>query len=206
MQKRRPTQVRQAQIVEAAMRIIALKGTRKFTAELLGAEVGVTAGAVFRHFKTMDAIVEAVVERMEAILFEGFPPKAADPVERVGIFFQRRAQAIVDSPHLSRLLLSDHLAQAGGPARAARLAEFKRRSRSFVLACLREAQKSGRLRGTCGPEEGTVLILGSILALAHAGTSIADRGPVEQLSRRVWAVIESTLRGKRSRSRPPAGT
>jgi AcrR family transcriptional regulator len=186
------------QIVDAAMCIIASKGARKFTAKLIGAKVGVTAGAIFRHFETMDAIVEAIIGRMEAILFEGFPPASADPIERLGIFFQRRVRAIVANPHVSRMLLSDHLAQAGGRAQAKRLEEFKRRSRNFVFECLCEARNAGMLLGGAGPEEGTILVLGSIFALAHSRTRISDKRQVERLSRRVWGVIESTLRGKRN--------
>lgn len=204
-QERRTTDVRQGQIVDAAMRIIASKGSRKFTAKLLGARVGVTAGAIFRHFKTMDAIVDAVVQRMEVILFEGFPPEAADPIERLGIFFQRRVRAIVANPDVSRMLLSDHLAQAGGRAQAKRLEEFKQRSRDFVFECLREAQESGIL-GAAGPEEGTILVLGSIFALAHSSTRVPENKEVEQLSRKVWGLIEATLRGRRNAAAHVSGS
>ena len=197
-QERKATGIRQVQIVDAAMRIIASKGPRKFTAELLGAKVGVTAGAIFRHFKSMDAIVEAIVGRMEEILFEGFPPKAADPIERLGCFFQHRVRTIISHPQVSRILLSDHLAQAGSRTQARRLEEFKRRSRDFVLECLRTAGESGLLRGEAGPEEGTVLVMGSIFSLAHSTTRVSDPSEVEQLAGRVWNVIESTLRGRRN--------
>ncbi len=196
-QERKTTDIRQVQIVDAAMSIIASKGPRKFTAELLGARVGVTAGAIFRHFKSMDAIVEAVVGRMEEILVEDFPSAASDPIERLGVFFQHRVRTIVTHPHISRMLLSDHLAQAGARAQSKRLEEFKRRSRSFIFECLIEARDSGLLRGEAGPEEGTVLVLGAILALAHSITRVPAPNEVEQLARRVWRVIESTLRGHR---------
>lgn len=39
-QERKSTDIRQAQIIDAALNIIASKGSRKFTAELLGARVG----------------------------------------------------------------------------------------------------------------------------------------------------------------------
>ena len=107
--KRNTMSERQAQIVDVAMRIIATKGARRFTAQLLATEIGVTAGAVYRHFESMEAIVDAVVERIGAILFEGFPPEAPDPIDRLGLFFRCRTRTILANPHLSRMLLSDHL-------------------------------------------------------------------------------------------------
>ena len=152
--------------------------------------------ALRENFKNMDAIVEAVVGRIEEILFDGFPPESADPMERLGLFFQHRVRTFVSHPHVSRILLSDHLAQAGSRIQASRLEELKRRSREFVFACLHEAGESDSLRGEAGPEEGTVLVTGSIFALAHFATRVSDPREVEQLASRVWGVIESTLRDR----------
>jgi AcrR family transcriptional regulator len=193
---RKPTTIRRAQIVDAALRIIASHGSRKFTAQLLGKEVGVTAGAIFRHFQTMNDIVEAVIESIETIIFEDFPPKEADPVKRLGIFFQNRVRAIVNNPDVSRLLLSDHLAQAGSSDQAKRLNSFKERSYRFVLECLHQAQKSGLLNGNAAPEEGTILVLGSIFALAHSKTRTINPTETERLAVKVWSVIESALLGR----------
>jgi len=194
--RREPTAVRKAEIVEAAMRILVADGTRRFTAEHIADEIGVTGGAIFRHFPSMDAVVEAVIERMEAILFHGFPPAAGDPLERLGLFFQQRVRIMIENPHVSRLLLSDHLAHAAGIGQAARIEGFKKRSSDFVLACLREAGRGGMLRGRAGPEEGTVLVMGAIFALAHETTRTVPPGRVENLSRNVWSVILSALGGR----------
>lgn len=191
---RKRVSARETQIVDVAMRIIATKGARRFTAQLLATEIGVTAGAIFRHFESMEAIVDAVVERMGAILFEGFPPEAPDPIERLGLFFQHRTRTIRANPHLSRMLLSDHLSQAAGPAQAARLEEFKRRSRAFVVGCLREAEHDGTLSKEVSPEAGAVIMLGSILSLAHATARITSGAGLERLADEVWAAIERTLR------------
>jgi AcrR family transcriptional regulator len=194
--ERRTTDVRKMQIVDAAMRIIATKGSRRFTAELLGAEVGITGGAIFRHFKSMEAIVDAVIDRMETILFEGFPPEAADPMERLGEFFRHRVRAIVSHPNVARLLLSDHLAQAGSRTHARRIEAFRRRSRSFVFQCLCEARDSGILNGEVEPGEGTILVAGSMLALAHARIRVPKSKEVGQLAHQVWKTIETLFRRK----------
>lgn len=195
----KPTRGRRAQIVGAAMRIIATRGVRKFTAQQLASEIGVTPGAIFRHFKTMDAIVDAVVDRMEAVLAADFPPRLPDPLERLHVFFERRVQTILANPDASRMLLSDHLAQAGGRGRASRVEEFKARSQAFVLACLREAARRGLLRDKAEPEAGAVLVIGAIFALAHASTRVLGKRRVERLSARVWATIEIALVGDTGR-------
>ena len=185
---------RQAQIVDAALRIIATKGSRRFTAQLVAKEVGLTSGALYRHFAAMDEVVDAIVDRVGEVLFEGFPPEAADPIERLRLFFHRRARTILGNPHVSRLLLSDHLAQAGGSAQTKRLGEFKRRSRAFVVECLEEASARGALVDGMSPEAGAVVVLGSVLALSHVAPRVVNGGGGERLIDEVWSGIERMLR------------
>lgn len=191
----KPMSERQSEIVEVATRLLATKGARRFTVQLLADEIGVTGGAIYRHFGSMEEVMGAVVEQIGAVLFEGFPPAADDPLERLRLFFHRRTRSVLAHPYISRLLLSDHLAQAVGKAQAARLEEFKRRSRTFVRDCLREAERGGLLTSGMSAEAGAVVVLGSILALAHAGARAAEETTPDRLSGEVWSGIERMLRG-----------
>jgi AcrR family transcriptional regulator len=191
---------RQAQIIDTAMRLLATEGARRFTVARMAAEIGVTGGAIYRHFESMEAIVDAVVEHMEEILFEGFPPRNTEPLERLEAFFVHRTRTLLSNPHISNLLLSDHISQASGPAHVERLSGFKRRTRDLVIDCLREAQRAGALADGADLEASAVLVLGSILTLALANSRISSEARAVQLVERVWALIEYALRG-----RGPAG-
>jgi AcrR family transcriptional regulator len=193
---------RQAQIVEAALRIIATKGSRRFTAQLLAKQLGLTGGALYRHFTGMDQVVDAVVDRVEEVLFAGFPPEAADPIERLRLFIYRRARTIVGNPHVARLLLSDHLAQAGGVAQSKRLGEFKQRSQAFVTDCLVEAREHGLLADGISPRAGTIVVVGSVLALSHLAPRVADGEDSERLLDEVWSGMDRMLRRSPGGQRP----
>lgn len=196
---------RQAQIVDAAMQIIAMKGSRRFTAARLASQVGLTGGALYRHFNSMDEVVDAIVDRVGGILFDGFPPQAEDPVERLKQFFYHRVRTILGHPHISRLLLSDHLAQAGGVAQSKRLDEYKRRSQEFVMACLKEASHAGMLIDGTSPEACAIVVLGSVLALSHTTPRIANSSDNQRLCDEVWAGIEAMLRQRQMAAKPMAG-
>ncbi|MFO8071763.1 MAG: TetR/AcrR family transcriptional regulator [Polyangia bacterium] len=188
--KRKPTEVRQAEIVEAAMRIIVAKGARRFTAQLIADEVGMTAGGIFRHFSSMDEIVDAVLDRMEEVLFQGFPPSAEDPWDRLKEFFEHRVQVMVEHPDISRILLSDHLAHLGDGKPASRVERLKRRSRRFVTRCLQEAAASGAMASDVSVNAATVMVLGAILAVGHSTTRVADETETKQLTAEVWRALE----------------
>jgi AcrR family transcriptional regulator len=190
---------RQTQIVEVALRILASEGPRRFTAQRLATEIGVTPGAIYRHFKSMEAIVDVVVDRMEATLFEGFPPEAEDPIECLRLFFHRRARVILANPHVSRLLLTDYLAQVASPTHAARVQKFKQRSQRFAINCLRRAARDGVLSNEVSPEAGAVILLGAVLALSHAGTGIAKGLKTADLFDDTWAALDRLFRDRHER-------
>jgi AcrR family transcriptional regulator len=197
MTARKPADSRRREIADAALKVIAEQGLGRFTSLAIAREVGVSDAALFRHFASKEDIVLAVIDRMEEVLFAGFPPADADPLDRLGRFFRRRIQVARDNPGVARLVGSEQLSQAAPPEGVARVAEFRRRSRSFVRGCLAEAHARGLLAEGVGPEEAAVLVLGALLALAHAAPDVR---PPAQLPERVWDALERFLRGKARRA------
>jgi AcrR family transcriptional regulator len=172
------------------MRIVAIEGPRNFTAQRVADEVGITSGAVFRHFDSMAGIIDQVTAHIGVILAEDFPTGVADPLERLRLFFLNRSRTIENHPHIARLLLSDHLAQAGGATSGDRLGTFKKRSRTFVVQCLSEAQQEGKLASGVKPEPAALVVLGAVLALSHTGTRSIRGAEAERLSNEVWGTLE----------------
>jgi AcrR family transcriptional regulator len=200
MTQRKAAESRRRDIADAALKVIAEQGLARFTSVAIAREVGVSDAALFRHFATKEAIVLAVIDRVEEILFAGFPPAGADPIERLGLFFRHRIEVIRAHPGAARLVGSEQLAQAAPPEGVTRVAGFRRRSQSFVRSCLLEADRGGLLAEGVGPDEAAVLVLGALLALARAPPGLR---PHAQLPERVWAVLERVLRRSRRRA---AGT
>jgi AcrR family transcriptional regulator len=181
--------------------VIAEDGLGRFTVLAIAREVGVSDAALFRHFRSKEEIVDAAIDRVEERLFEGFPPVAEDPVERLGLFFRRRVEIIRAHPGISRLVATEELAKAGAADAMERCAEFRRRSTSFVRSCLAEADERGLLAPGLGAEEASVVVLGSLLALAHT-TTAPRREVVATVAPRVWGALESFLRGAPARTTP----
>jgi AcrR family transcriptional regulator len=204
---RKTAEDRRREIADAALRVIATQGLGRFTALAVAREVGLTDGALFRHFPSMEAIVDAAIDRVEELLFEGFPPADEDPIDRLGAFFRRRAAVIRQNPGISPLVISDELAKAGSARGLERVAGFRRRSAALVRACLAEAERRGLLAPGLGTEEAAFVVLGALLALIH-GTTAPSAAAVVPLAARVWSALESFLRGSSARMqragrRPP---
>lgn len=208
--ERKPHEDRRREIADAALRVIAGQGLGRFTALAIAREVGLTDAALFRHFPSKDAIVDAAVDRVEEILFEGFPPPGDDPVARLAAFFQRRVEAVRTHPGVSRLVATDELAKAGSGEAAARVAEFRRRSTGFVRDCIADAARQGLLAPGLEPEAASFIVLGALVSLAHTASAPAP-DVVARVAPRMWSTLESFLRGPKARlqsagTRPPRRT
>lgn len=184
---RQPNDDRRRQIVDAALRVIAEQGLGRFTTAAIAAEVGLTDGALFRHFDTKEAIVLAAMDRVEEVIFAGFPPEDPDPIARVGALVRHRVAVVREHPVIARILLTDSLRHAAGPAGAEKVAGWKSRTMAFLRACLEEAAASGALRPDVPPAHGALIVQGTILAVALGVPGAgADDAP--------WTTLENLLR------------
>ncbi|MBI5511306.1 MAG: TetR/AcrR family transcriptional regulator [Deltaproteobacteria bacterium] len=190
--RRKPTAARRHEIAEAALDLIAARGVAEFTAMGVARAVGLSDAALFRHFDSMESIVQEVIDRVDKILFAGFPPHDADPLVRLQRFFGHRVEIMRRHPGVARLVASDILATLAPPAAALQVRSFKRRSLEFIRACVVEARQKGRLEGL-GVDEVCVLVVGSIHALTQRAWSMQPSPPSPALAARVWAALQRTF-------------
>jgi len=196
-QTRKPTEVRRQEIIDAAMQILATDGARQFTADRLGTAVGLASGSIFRHFGSMEEILDGIVGRIEEIIFADFPPSADDPLERLRMFFEARVRAISEHPEVSKLLLTSTLIPNGSKNdRGKRLSQFKVRSRGFVIDCLRRAKADDLLAGDISHEESSILVFGVLYAVGHMGISTRSGEDRGELVKRIWRLLERSLTGR----------
>jgi AcrR family transcriptional regulator len=194
---RHPSDLRRREIADAALAVIAEHGLARFTSLAIARKVGVTDGALFRHFASKGDIVLAAIERVEEILFAPGPPEAAEPLARLRAFFERRVAVIRENPGIARLVTSDQLAQAAPPEGVARVAALRRRSVEVVRRCLEDAAAAGALAPGVEPAAATVIVVGSLFALAHLRRELPGPTPArEELAADVWRELETLLRGR----------
>lgn len=166
---RKPSGVRRREIAEAALRVIGEQGATSLTAASLAAEVGVTPGALFRHFASIDEILGAAVEvAVEA--FEGtFPDAGMEPIERLRALALARVRLMRRTPGLAWLMLSDQVWLTVPEDGLKRLRALVKRSRKFLLAGFTEGIASGELRDDLAPETLLPIFTGTIHSLIAKG-------------------------------------
>ncbi len=163
---RKRTEERQPEIADAALRLIGSRGIAALTVAALAKELGLSGGALYRHFPSTDAILEAVARRAVELLGASTPAEGLAPREWLRQFAQARTETVGGHRGLSRLLLSDQFAFALPPAAAALLSEVVRATREGILGALVAGQRAGEIRSDLPAKALAPLVLGTIHMIA----------------------------------------
>ncbi len=195
MTERRSTEERKAEIVRAVISIIANDGLGRFTTAGIARAVGLSEGALFRHYPSKEAIILDVATHLERTLAASIAPPCDDPLDALRCFFTERVALLRREPDLVRILFSSQLEQALGPELNGKIIRVKQASIKKVRDCLLRARDNGLLRDDLPTDALLWFVIGMLQALVSqpgAHQAVAFLMPDEAL----WRVIEAFLRGK----------
>lgn len=174
---RQPTEVRQEALVDAALGIIATQGIAALNTRTLATAVGLSSGAIFRHFASLEAVLEAVVARVEAVLSATFPAPDLPGLQRLDRFIDARSTAVGNQIGIMRLVQNEQFHLALPTSSADRLKACVAQTRAFVAGCIRDGQASGHIRRDVDAAALAVIAMGTIQMLALNHLAAAAGGP-----------------------------
>lgn len=180
-----------ARILEAATAMLIESGYAGLSMRKLGARVGLSQAAIYRHYRDKADLVSQIIEagyRRLLAKIEAIPVQAADPASQLAAGIRAYVEFALDSPDLFKAVLLQDV----GPARSAIEAfspGVSRRRKTF--ATLTEEIRAGIEAGQfapCDPEITAQALWSSMFGLA---ARMAMEGGGGGESRR--AVIERSI-------------
>lgn len=166
--ERRSTGERRAEIADAALRIIATRGIAALSTATLAAEVGLTTGALFRHFPSRDAILDEVSRRVEELLQASLPSADLPPAQRLERFLDARTSVATEHAGLLRLMQSEQFTLALPKPAAQRLRGAVATSRELVTETIAAGQATGDFRSDQPAQALAIIVLGTLQMLAFS--------------------------------------
>lgn len=159
---RRTTKERRAELADAALAIVETRGIVALTTKNLADAVGLTTGAIFRHFESLDALFVAVADHVGNLLDATYPSEQLPPVERLARFIEVRSTVVGDRVGVLRLMLSEQFALALPEAAARRLRAAIDTTRTFLVETITEAQAAKQVRADLGAQALAVIVMGAM--------------------------------------------
>lgn len=197
-QTRAPTQARQAEIVRAVVDMAAVVSPDAITLQAVAQAIGVTQGAVFRHFPNREAIWLAVVDWVEdqllTVLDEG-EQRGADPLDSLYCMLLAHIAFVAAHPGVPRIIFHELSQPADSPLKQrtrALLASYRKR----LLRVITAARADGLLAPGLKPDAITTLCLGTVQGLVMQAMVADDTSGMPAAAKNVLSLCLRGIRNK----------
>ncbi len=174
--KHLPAEERRAATVEAVVELAAEQNPSDITTTAIAQRMGLTQGALFRHFPTKDAILESVMDWVAERLLarvDKAAASAASPMAALEAIFMAHIDFVAEHPGVPRMLFGE--LQRPGDTLPKKMVQTLIRRYSERLQHLLEAGKQqGELPAQLDIEAASVSFIGSIQGLVMQSLLAGD--------------------------------
>ncbi|OGA94640.1 MAG: TetR family transcriptional regulator [Burkholderiales bacterium RIFCSPHIGHO2_12_FULL_61_11] len=186
---KQPTEIRQGGLVEAALLLAAQRSPADITTGDLAQAVGITQGAVFRHFASKQAIwlaalnwvTDTLMTRLQAASDEA-QLAAPSPLAALQAVFRAHVDFVVAHPGVPRVIFQE-LQHAHDSALKACVRSLMQQYRDLLTGLLLRAQDQRLLAPGTDLQAAAVLFIGSVQGLVMQAlisgqvSAMADQAP-----------------------------
>lgn len=194
--KHLPAEERRALTVEAVVELAGERNPSEITTAAIAKHMGLTQGALFRHFPNKEAILQAVMnwvsERLMARIDKAVPAEAS-ALEALEKMFMAHAGFVMDHPGIPRVLF--------GELQRAEETAAKRLVRSLIRRYgerIERVLEQGKARGEIDPDldagATAVLFIGTIQGLVMQSMLEGDVSHIGREAPRVFAIFKKGIR------------
>lgn len=190
------TEVRQASLVEAALLLAAQHSPADITTADLARAVGISQGAVFKHFASKEAIWLAVLDWVAETLMTRLHTAAAG-ADRAALpalraVFLAHVDFVMVHPGVPRLIFQE-LQNPGDTALKSRVRALMLRYRQLLLTVLQHAKTQQTLRPELDLQAAAVLFVGSVQGLVMQALLADDVHAIAAQAPGVFALLQQGL-------------
>ena len=193
---------RQREIVAAVLALARERGPEAITTQAIADRMGVTQGALFRHFPDKATIWLAVFAwvrtALEAALATAMA-KAASPLAQLEAAFLAHVAFIAENPGVPRIMFHELQYPGDSPARA-EVRSMVTAYRKRLTRLFTQAKAAGELPPDLDAALAPVLFLGAIQGLVMQSALVGDEAG---MSRRARELLPLLLHGYHGRRRQP---
>ena len=190
------TEVRQAALVEAALLLAAERSPADITTADLAHAVGISQGAVFKHFASKEAIWLAVLDWVAETLMTRLHTAAAGAehaaLPALRAVFLAHVDFVMVYPGVPRLIFQE-LQRPGDTALKSRVRALMQRYRQLLLTVLQHAKTQQALRPDINLQAAAVLFVGSVQGLVMQALLADDVHAIAAQAPGVFAILQQGL-------------
>ena len=197
--QRLSTDERQREIVATVLALARERGPEAITTQAIADRMGVTQGAIFRHFPDKEAIWLAVfawVRESLGAVFTAAMAKTGTPLAKIEAAFLAHVAFIAANPGVPRVMFHELQYPGDSPVRAevrATITGYRKRLASLFA----EAKAAGELPADLDVTLAPVLFIGAVQGLVIQSALAGDEAAMMKRARQLFPLLLHGYRGRR---------
>lgn len=187
---------RQEEIVNVAVSLAAERGVDEVTTKDMADAMGLTQGAIFRHFATKDDIWFAVMQWIRARLMKVVGKAAesgTDPLDALEKMFFAHIAFISKHPAIPRLLFSEHLHKKSGKLKQL-IQEIISGYEGKIAALLAAGKEQGLVHLALDESSAATLYIGMIQGLVIQSSIFQGKRTLMDEAHKVFPIFMNGVR------------
>ncbi|MDD3040670.1 TetR/AcrR family transcriptional regulator [Bacteroides sp.] len=178
--------------IETVIELAGQQNPSEITTAAIAKHMGVTQGALFRHYATKDDLWQAVMEWVSIRLLdrlEGAARGASSPIESMKAMFLSHIEFVADHPGVPRMMFGE--LQRSAPTPAKRMAQtLIKNYRERLCTVIEEGKKSGEISPSLDAEAAAVLFIGMVQGLVMQSLISGDMGSMRVAGPSLFAIYQ----------------
>ena len=188
-----PANVRRAATVQTVITLAASINPADITTAQIAAHMGVTQGALFRHFADKQAVWTAVMDwTADTLLARIDAATGATPIDRLHAMFSIHIDFVVEFAGVPRILFGELQRDGGAPGKA-RVLALMSAYRGRVVGLLELAKAQGQIAVKTDTAAAATLFLGMVQGLVMQAMAADDFSAMPFVSKGLFAVYRDGL-------------
>ena len=195
MQKRRNTEVRRRQIADAARELIIKYGSEHITGRRIAKEIGLTEGAIYRHFKSKRHILSFLIEDVETTLvadIERGMTSGATPLQVIDNTMKSHISSIEQRRGVTFLVIAE-IISLGDKKLNRQASEVLNRYTERIRDIISEGVESGEIRDDVPPETAAILLSATIHGLVNLWALSNYSFGLEESYLSLWRMLREAI-------------
>jgi AcrR family transcriptional regulator len=193
-QKRQSTEVRRTQIADAARTVAVKYGSEHVTVRRIAKEIGVSEGALYRHFKSKHDILSLMVERIQEDLVADIKGGAAGqtPLETLEGALRNHISSMEQRKGVSFQVIAE-IISLGDKKLNRQASEALDKYAGHIRDLLSEGIEAGEIRKDADPERAATLLTAAIQGLVSRWALSNYSFNLEQQYLALWSMLRATI-------------
>jgi AcrR family transcriptional regulator len=158
------TEVRQEQIIQAAMELIAVRGLKGFSMAALANRIGLVPSAAYRHFKGKEEVFDRILDFIQERLLVNIRitcEETSEPLERLHRILMRHVETLRGNRAIPRIIFAEDVFN-GNAKRRTKIYGIINGYLGALNEIIREGQQKAHIRPDLEPETIALMFLGMI--------------------------------------------